>query len=668
MGEREDTRVTFQELSRRPVVVPAGIPPHEEIRGTLKLELDVAAPHNQQIAGISRLCPDATGRVHVFCDVLMVATAQGGGCGNGAAVVDVANRGVSLLWNVFNSAPLTRLTDPLAAGDAFLAKQGFAYVACGWQADLAPRPGVLRMQTESPLRGPPVRVMVEIDASTQQMRLPGQPVIDVRVLRLGSAGHVALEAAEGATGEARLYQLERPNGPLEEIPPAVWRFGRFDNDGAFVADRTCICLLEGSFKKGFLYQVVYDTCAALPTGLALAALRDVAIWLKRGGGPLPAMKHVYAVGGSQTGRLLRAFLYDDFNMGSIGQEAFDAFGIWVAGASRGQFNQVAGQPSQALPHLAPAAFPFATVPATDRVTGEVGSVHARLDARGSRAKVFYINTSIEYHRGDASLLHTTPDGDTDLEIAPNARVYMLSGAPHNPTPNWPPSHGDGAPVNVQQSLTNPVDVGPFFRSSLLALHEWTALGRAPPTSVYPTLAAGTLVTHPVVYDWFRRIPGGHAPQSEHASRLWRRNFGVDPSDGSCKTLPPRDGPVYGGSLVPALDADGNDVGGLALPQVAVPLGSHLGWALRHADFGGESRTLLVGGGFVPFCRTRAERQATGDVRLSIEERYESRDSYLAQIEVTAERLCRVGLLLPDDIAVCTASAAKLWDWTLSRAS
>jgi hypothetical protein len=239
---------------------------------------------------------------------------------------------------------------------------------------------------------------------------------------------------------------------------------------------------------------------------------------------------------------------------------------------------------------------------------------------------------------------------------------MLSGAPHNPTPNWPPSYGDGAPGNVQQSLTNPVDVGPFFRSSLVALHQWAALGRAPPDSVYPTLAAGTLVPHQLVYDWFRKIPGTHAPLSADASRLWRRNFGVDPSDGSCKTLPPRDGSIYGGSLVPAVDVDGNDLGGLALPQVAVPLGSHTGWALRHADFGGESRTMLVAGGFLPFCRTRAEQQATGDIRPSIEERYVSRDCYLTQIEAAAERLCRSRLLLPDDIAVCKASAAMLWDW------
>jgi len=151
---------------------------------------------------------------------------------------------------------------------------------------------------------------------------------------------------------------------------------------------------------------------------------------------------------------------------------------------------------------------------------------------------------------------------------------------------------------------------------------------------------------------FDRIPGASYPR--HHARPCRLDFSV---------LPPRPGPAYG-SLVSAVDADGNEVGGIALPEVAVPLGTHTGWTLRHPSIGGEAQRLVFAGATIPFARTRREREASGDPRPSIEERYRSRDDYLERVRRAAAALASERYLLDGDIELTVALAARAWDhWT-----
>src|SRR6185503_15159867 len=298
--------------------------------------------------------------------------------------------------------------------------------------------------------------------------------------------------------------------------------------------------------------------------------------------------------------------------------------------------------------------PFTDQPATDPDTGMKDALHARLDARGSRLRAFYTNTSAEYHRGDASLLHTDPEGTHDEPHGPHVRIYHYAGTEHG-LGVWPPSQVQIAPadptgaVDKSQNLRGVVDYSALLRAGLVSLDRWVTEGVEPPPSRHPRLADRTAVPPDRLAPTFARIPGSSYPK--HHARPRRLDW---------STLPPRPGRAFG-SLVSAVDADGNEVAGIVLPELAVPVATHTGWTLRHPDIGGAQQLLVFGGATLPFARTRAEREAAGDRRLSLEERYGSRAEYLARVREAAIALARSGYLLEDDVDLSVKAAARLWD-------
>ena len=335
---------------------------------------------------------------------------------------------------------------------------------------------------------------------------------------------------------------------------------------------------------------------------------------------------------------------------------------------RGEFNQRFGQNSKDRPHMMSHLFPFTDVAQTDATTGQAGALHARIDARGSRLKAFYTNTSAEYHRGDASLIHTDPDGRRDVAHGPNTRVYHFAGTEHG-LGVWPPTDTQLAAAdatgNVERSrnLRGTVNYGRLLRACLVNLDRWVSEGIEPPPSAHARVDDGTAVDPDELMKAFDRIPGAHYPR--HHARPRRLAFDPDPETGQPRTLPPGDGPAYG-SRVSAVDDDGNEVAGIVLPELRVPLATHTGWNLRHADIGGEQQLLVFAGSTLPFARTRAEREAAGDPRLSVEERYRSRDDYLAAVRRAAGELCAQRYLLEEDIELSVSMAARLWDFWTAR--
>jgi hypothetical protein len=313
-------------------------------------------------------------------------------------------------------------------------------------------------------------------------------------------------------------------------------------------------------------------------------------------------------------------------------------------------------------------FPFTDVAETDGATGKTGALHARLDARGSQLKVFYTNTSAEYHRGDASLIHTDPDGRRDVAHGPHTRVYHFAGTEHG-LGVWPPTDTQVAAAdatgNVERSrnLRGTVNYGRLLRACLVNLDRWVTEGIEPPPSVHPRVADGTAVDPDELIKTFDRIPHAHYPF--HHARPRRLAFDSDPESGQSRALPPGDGPAYG-SRVSAVDDDGNEVAGIAVPELRVPLATHTGWNLRHPDIGGEAQILVFAGSTLPFARTRAEREASGDQRLAIEERYPSRDVYLEAIRRAAVELSAQRHLLEEDIELSITMAARLWDFWTAR--
>jgi hypothetical protein len=116
-----------------------------------------------------------------------------------------------------------------------------------------------------------------------------------------------------------------------------------------------------------------------------------------------------------------------------------------------------------------------------------------------------------------------------------------------------------------------------------------------------------------------------------------------------------------------VDADGNDLGGLRLPEISVPLATYTGWNFRSPETGAPTEIVPLNGAFVPFARTRGEREQLHDPRPSVEERYSSRDAYLAKVRAAAQHLASERYLLPGDVDPVVSHAAAVWDYVTAPA-
>jgi len=630
--------------------------PYEELKGRLHFSIDPLHPANRRITDVELAPRTARDRVEWSSDVSILLPVDRARC-SGRLLLDVVNRGNTVAVPNFNRAtrpvfaPGADPNPPVDVGDAFLMKRGWVVVSCGWQGDVPRIPGLLRMQTPATrdAEGEPLRGRVH---SQLQSAAPAGHFL------LSDRGHIPYPAADLDERDALLTVRDQPDGPPTVIPRERWRFARVE--AGRVAPDAGHVHLEGGFEKGRLYQITYTAVGAPVQGLGMAALREAVSWLKHGSGaedhPAPGvLRWAYAYGRSQTGRLLRTLVYEDLNLDEEGREALDGIIANVAGGMRGEFNQRFGQNSKDRNNMMAHLFPFTDQPATDPDTGVKDALHARLDARGSRLRVFYTNTSAEYHRGDASLIHTDPDGAHDVPHGPSVRVYHFAGTEHG-LGIWPPTDTQVAPadptgaVERSRNLRGVVDYSPLLRACLVHLDRWVVEGIEPPPSRHPRLGDGTAVPPERLAPVFSRIPG--AGYLRHHAKPTRLDWTV---------MPPRPGRAFG-SLVSAVNEDGNEVAGLVLPELAAPLATHTGWNLRHPDIGGAEQLLVFAGATIPFARTRAEREASSDPRRSVEERYASRADYLERVREAARALAREGYLLEEDIELSVAAAARLWDY------
>ena len=639
--------IAFEVALRRPLADgrPFGDSgPYEELKGRLRFAIDPKHAANRGITDIALAPVNARGQVEFASDVSLLLPLDRARC-SGRVLVDVVNRGNTVSVPNFNHAtrpafgPDSDPNPPIDVGDGFLMRRGWVVASCGWQGDLPDLPGLFRLygvearENGSPLTG---RVYVQCQAPE-----------DVPDFLLSDRGHQPYRAANLDERDAVLTVRDMPDAEPEIIPRARWRFARMDA-GRVVPDAGHVWL-EGGFAKGRLYHVAYTAVGAPVMGLGIAALRDCAAWLKHGaadaGNPAAGgLRWSYAYGRSQTGRLLRTLLHYDLNMDETGREAFDGIIANVAGSMRGEFNQRFGQNSKDRPWAMAHLEPF------------------QVEPRG-RVKVFYTNTSAEYHRGDASLAHTDPDGRHDVEHGSNVRVYHFAGTEHG-LGVWPPTDTQVAAADPHgwaeraQHLRGVVNYGRLLRACLVNLDRWVTEGVPPPAGRHPRVDDGTAVTPETLAKVFAAIPGARYPR-RHA-RPQRVDFGADAELRRVSRTPPRVGTAYG-TRVSAVNADGNETGGVILPELVVPLATHTGWNLRHPDIGGGDQLLVFAGATLPFARTGAERDATGDPRASIAERYASRSDYLARLHDAAQALVKDGYLLEEDVETSMAFGRRLWE-------
>jgi hypothetical protein len=253
------------------------------------------------------------------------------------------------------------------------------------------------------------------------------------------------------------------------------------------------------------------------------------------------------------------------------------------------------------------------------------------------------NTATEYWRKSASLVHTDTRGN-DALIPENVRLYFFASAQHFPLfSHLTTSLGERLPKGPCRQEQNPAFRGPVMRALLVALDEWVGKGILPPESRFPTRQEGSLVSVKESVAQFPKIPG--VEHLGYANATFARF-------GNVIARSPR---TEYASLVPKTDSDGNDLGGIRLPDIAAPLGTHTGWAIR-ADVPGAMCGNL--GQFIPFAKTKAERNAARDPRLSLFERYPKQKVYVEQIAQAAKELQARRLLLEEDVAAYITDAEQ----------
>ena len=612
---------------------------YERVAGRIHYAVDPANSANRIVTDIDYAPTDDAGRVEFSADFVLVKP-KDVSAGNGAVFFEVANRGRIGALGRFNRAPAAR--DPISAvdfGDGFLLDEGFTLLWVGWQHDTPQGEGLLRVYpavaggSDGPIEG-----LVRSDIFVNET---------VYSQSLGDRGHAAYSVADPTDPRNVLTVRDGMTGERRAIPREDWQFARLDGDRV-VEDSTSVYLGSG-FEPGRIYDVVYVSENPPLAGLGLAAIRDAISMLKYGsadelGIPDGALDRAIAFGSSQSGRLLRTWLHDGFNGDERGRRVFDGVIAHIAGAARGSFNVRFAQPSRApggafeYPNR---LFPFADAVQTDPITGSTGGL---LENMGSEInpKVFYTNSSTEYWRSVAALAHTTPDGKQDLPLPDNSRIYHFAGTQHGPAPFPPPSGDDG-------HLRNPNDYGWFLRSLLLRMDRWVTDDSPPPPSRHATLDEGTLVSYERLH--FPNVPG--VDVLEEVSILRALDFGPElASRGVITREPPDLGPAYP-FLVPQVDESGNEIGGLRSPDIAVPLGTYTGW------FPGNP--VSGAGVYAPFARTRAEREASGDLRPSIVERYGDRAQYLGLVEEAAQALIGEGYLRGEDLPQILKASGNHWD-------
>ena len=629
---------------------------YEKLAGKIHFAVDPALPANKIIADLDKAPRNGAGKVEFASDFFLIKPKQIER-GNGALLYEVSNRGGKGMLGFFNHAAGS--LDPSSAaemGDGFLMKQGFTLLWVGWQFDPPQRPGLVRVYppvaTEN---GRPIKGLVRSDFVVTEREADHS---------LADREHAAYAVLDPDSPDNVLTVRDSVNGPRRVVPRSEWRFGR-DDGGKAVGDATRV-YMAAKFQPGKIYEVVYTAQGPPVVGLGPAAIRDMVSMLKYSSAeplsiPASAIKRALAFGVSQSGRFLRTYLYYGFNRDERNRQVFDGVIAHVAGAGRGSFNHRFAQPSRdGHPYLnffyPTDIFPFTDVAQKDPETGVSDGLLTHAGAPELLPKVFYTNSEYEYWGRAASLIHTTVDGKSDAPLMDNVRIYLLTAGQHGPAA-FPPVQ------TIGQQRNNPLDYRWAMKALLVAMDRWTATGALPPPSRYPRIADQTLV--PPDQLRFPRVPGVVTTTAVH--RAYRADYGPKfTSEGLVTLEPPRIGTPFP-ILVPQVDADGNGVAGIRMPELTVPLATYTGWNLFNDRSGPTAVLSSMQGSYVPLAKTSAEKKRGNDPRLSIEERYRDKDQYVSLVGKAAQDLVAQGYLLADDVQAVVANAARHWDYAAAAA-
>jgi hypothetical protein len=630
------TRIVIE--SRAPMAGDFGVAgAYELLSGHVYGEVDPKDRRNEIITDIGLAPRNARGMVEYSATFALSRPVEMAKA-SGVLIYDVPNRG-----------------NGRAVGD----RDGHMHLISGWQGDIAPAPDkqtasvpVARNLDGSPVTGRVIARFVDFGPGQASLPLAG-----------GFGAPVPLAApATLDTTKARLVRRKSDAGPGEAVAAGDFAFAdcaKTPFPGTPDPRRLCV---KGGFDPAYAYDLVYPGKDPPVLGLGFAIVRDLNAFLRHApasaGNPVAGqVTHTVITGNSQSGNFVRSFIRLGFNAAEDGAIVFEGANPHIA-ARMVPLNVRFGVPGGAAGTYEPGSEGFVWWGDYDdkaRGLGK-GSLLDRCRADNVCPKIVETFGSAEVWNLRLSPDLVGTDAKADITLPANVRRYYFPGATHGGGPGDFPARAAAAPAGCVLPA-NPNPEAEEMRALRAALVAWVVSGRAPPPSAYPTLAKGELVAPNAKAMGFPAIPKAPKPDG-HLNRLPAQDFGAHfraaDISGIMDAVPPKVGretPM----LVPRVDADGNETAGAASVQHRVPLGTYLGWNETAGGYHkGEYCTL--NGGFLPFARTKAERLAAGDPRLSLEERYGDHAGFVAKVRVLAADLQARGFLLPDDAAAIVRQA------------
>jgi len=651
---------------------------YEQLAGRAFGELDANDPRNALIQDIG-LARDADGKVRYVASFVITKPLDMSKA-SGLLWHDVPNRGRPVLLDATERA------------------QGDVGLASAWQGDnasMGPALGtavratmaaganhwlqlpVARQTDGAPVTGPVfARIVNRSGPGAQPLIVQTNPVpyfpatLDTRQARLVARDAEAMDGK--VTGE-------------RVIAPDDWKFcggGTYEAPQPLTRLPVQLCLKHG-FDAAKLYQVVYPARDPYVLGIGFAAWRDVAAFFKHADrddvgtkNPLAGrITHSIARGRSQSGNFLRGWLHLGFNQDEAGRQVHE--GLWpIIAGRRIALNLRWAQPDGVLElYQAGSEGPQWWQPVADDARGlPARSLLDRCNATRTCPKVMehYGSTEIWWLKLAPSWIGTA--GREDLPLPDHVRRYYIAGSTHgggsggfdtslpgvgiDTKPLQCPGNNAGTAVLP----ANPLPHTETVRALSHHFRNWVMKDVAPPASRWPTLKNGELVAPTKAAMNFPTLPGLRPtlPEAGFMNPLldydWGPGFDANDGSGVATNVPPAIRHVIP-TLVPRVDADGNEVGGVPVVLRDAPLGTYLGWNVT-ADGFHRGKICTYAGGMVPFARTKAEREANGDTRPSLEERYGNHAGYVAAVKKAAARAMAEGFLLARDADALIAAAAR----------
>ena len=643
-----DTAVRLQVTKREPFadgISFGDVGAYERLTGRVVFEVDPEAPGYTDVVDLECAPRNSNGLVEYSSDLYILKPVELARS-NRRLVYDVNNRGNKRIVQFMNDASHSNDPSSVAhAGNGFLMRRGYSVVWSGWQGDILAGNGRLTMSLPVATYG-----SGEITGTVRAEFIADESGVVCFPLS-GNDYTASYEATSLDTSSATLTRREYERDPRIPIPRDQWRLAMVGDEGSTVPS-SMHCYLPAGFEAGWIYELVYTAKNPMVMGLGFTGVRDLASFLLHDevdddGEPNPLAENgnniekAYSWGRSQSGRFLREFVYRGFNQDRDGRRVFDGVSPHVSGGGRVflnyRFAQPGRYPRQHSDHLYPSdQFPFAYAVTTDRHTGKTDGILKRPE---TDPVIIHTQTSSEYWERRGSLVHTDSAGN-DLADHARSRVYLFAGSQHGADPL------EGPQTGPYLYISNPNQAGPPLRALLDALDEWATNGTAPPDSRVPTRTAETAVPAEIVRARFPSISDVTCP--DEASRLYVQDHGPEFDSGIVSTEPPQEDTYKEYTvLVPQVDADGNEVPGVRMPTIEVPLATYTGWNYRPP--GGAAKALAgVVGTYVPFPVSEDDRRTRGDGRKPTSERYRSKDHYVQQVAQAAQRLVDQRLLLAED--------------------